>query len=100
VSPMLLQEKYQFSRKDQHMFVFIMWNAKEKRNTISLIRLYDLNNKLLMESKASKLSLHPASLFSSTDWQMPIDRMPTGTYRLDVILGDQPVWRTFFSVSD
>ena len=100
VTPMPLNQKYQFSHKDQHMAVFVMWNAKQKQKTVSLLRIYNLNNQLLMESKPSKLSLNPSSLVSSTDWQIEIDRMPPAIYRLDVLVADQPVWRTFFSVTD
>ena len=82
------------------MFVFVLWNPKERRHAVSSIRLYDLSNHLLLESKPNKLSLNPSNLFSSTDWKVDIERLPSGTYRLDIVVDDQPVWRRFFTMSD
>jgi hypothetical protein len=100
VSPMPLNPKYRFNHKDHQMFVFVLWNARDKRHALSSIRLYDLSNNLLIQSKPNKLNLSPSNVFSSTDWKVDIDRLPSGTYRLDVVVDDQPVWRSFFTVSD
>lgn len=99
VTPMPIHPQTEFTHKDQQFFVFMMWNPKDKRTAVTLVRVYDLNNKLLFQTKPDKVNLRPA-LFLATDWQIPLAPIPAGTYRLDVILADQPVWRTFFTVTD
>jgi hypothetical protein len=99
VSPMAQDERYEFTHKDQQFVVLVMWTPKDKRNTTTALRLYDLNNSLLVDGKPIKLNLRPSQV-EYTSWKMEIARFPSGTYRIDVLLADQPVWRTFFSVSD
>jgi len=99
VSPLPQDEKYEFTRKDQQFIVFMMWTPKEKRNTTTVIHLYDRNNNLLLEGKPSKLNLRPGEV-TYTSWQIGLGKFSTGTYRIDVMLGDQPAWRSFFSFSD
>lgn len=99
VTPMALNEKYEFSRKDQQFFVFIMWSPKDKRNTTTRLQIYDLDNNLLSDGKPTKLSMRPLQI-AYTSWQMPVAAFRPGNYRIDVMLGDEPAWRTFFSISE
>lgn len=99
VTPMALDEKYEFSRKDQEFFVFIMWSAKDKRNTTTRVQIYDLDNNLLSDGKPTKLSMKPSQM-AYTSWRMPVAAFRPGNYRIDVMLGDEPAWRTFFSISE
>jgi len=99
VTPMAVNEKYEFNRKDQQFFVFIMWSAKDKRNTTTRVQIYDLDNNLLSDGKPTKLSMRPSQI-AYTSWQMPVAAFRPGNYRIDVMLGNQPAWRTFFSVSE
>lgn len=99
VTPMALDEKYEFTQKDQQFYVFIMWTPKEKRNTTTKIQIYDLDNNLLSDGKPTKLNMKPSQV-AYTSWQLTIRVFRPGTYRIDVTLGDEPAWRTFFSVSE
>ena len=98
-SPFPVQERFEFGHKDGKFAAFIMWNPKEKLNTQTLLRLYDLNNRLLFEAKPAKLTLRPNQVTYST-WQVVIEKVPVGKYRIDILLGSQPAWRTFFSVTE
>jgi trypsin-like peptidase len=98
-SPLPSQQRSEFSHKDGQFAAFVMWNPKEKLNTQTVLRLYDLHNRLLYEGKPAKLNLRPNQITYST-WQVGIEKVPAGQYRIDIMLGNQPAWRTFFSVSE
>lgn len=99
VTPMPLDEKYEFTRRDQQFFVFIMWAAKEKRNTTTRVQIYDMDNNLLSDGKPAKLNMRPSQV-AYTTWQMPVAAFRPGSYRMDILLGEEPAWRTFFSIAE
>jgi len=91
-------EKFQYSRADAKIFVFMTFNPQRKVKSQLVCRLYDLNNHLVEESKPIKLSLAP---FQRSDMSWPIDIRPLkeGLYRVDVFIGDVAVWRSFFRLA-
>jgi len=99
VTPVAKGEQYEYSHKDQQCVVFIMWEPSEKLNSTTSVRLYDVDGALLMEGKPSKVSLQPNKISFST-WQIGLRGLSSGTYRVDVMLGDQPAWRSFFAIAD
>ena len=96
--PQPIDEKVEFSRRDGQGVVFITWLPREKRKGIPSLRLYDLNNLLISESKDKKrISLSPEKL-SYQAWDLRLGDLSPGIYRIDVLLDADTVWRTFFRV--
>lgn len=94
-----VDDKFEFSRRVGHMAVLLTWDPKEKRKGRASVRLYNLDNKLLFESKFLKVTLHPGEVFFSM-WEMTLgENTSPGIYRLDVVLDSDTVWRTFLKWS-
>jgi S1-C subfamily serine protease len=91
------ERREQFSHRDGKASLFVLWDPKEKRKALSVLRLYDIDNKLISEAKPLKLDLR-AGVQSMNTWDVPVTNLPAGTYRLDVLLDDGPAWRGFFRV--
>jgi hypothetical protein len=96
-TPEPVDTKCEFSRREGQIAVILTWDPKEKRKSVIQFRAYDLENKVLQQSKATKVTLKPGRIFFST-WKLPIGNMSPGIYRIDAVLGDDPVWRGFFRV--
>ncbi len=50
-----------------------------------------------MEGKPVKITLRPRE-YSVTTWSFPLARLRPGTYRVDLVLNADPIWRSYFSV--
>ncbi len=97
--PQPVDEKTDFSRRESEIAVLLNWFPKEKTKSQTSLRVYDLDNRLLVEGKPAKIELTPNHAMA-TAWQLPIANMPPGIYRVDVLLGQSPVWRTFFRITE
>jgi hypothetical protein len=98
--PQPIETRSEFSRQDTRAMLLITWLPREKRKGIPTLRLFDLDNRLLSESPGKKkISVSPQRL-SYTGWEVPLENLPSGIYRLDVSLSTDTVWRTFFRVVD
>ncbi|HUI74546.1 MAG TPA: trypsin-like peptidase domain-containing protein [Candidatus Acidoferrum sp.] len=97
--PFVTDYRQVFSHRDANASVFVNWTPSEKVKTICVLRLYNLENVLLTESKPQKLSLSPGR-YMSTTWNLPLIGLSPGIYRVDLLLGDQIVWRDFLRVTE
>lgn len=94
--PQPIDEKSEFSRADSQGVLLLTWLAKEKRKGTPWLRLYDLDNRLLSETRnKKKITVNPNKL-SYSAWELNFAALPAGIYRLDVSLEADIVWRTFF----
>ncbi|HXG64789.1 MAG TPA: hypothetical protein VNO70_06755, partial [Blastocatellia bacterium] len=93
--PQPIDQRGEFSRRDGQAALILTWYPKEKRKGIPAVRLYDLDNRVISESKGKGITLKPNKLFYST-WQLNLGGLPPGVYRLDILLDADPVWRIFF----
>ena len=97
--PMAKEEGYEFRPTDP-MIVFLEWRPKEKIKTRSLLRIYDLGGRALIEGKTSKLDVKPGPGTSYTWWKADITGLKPGIYRVDVLVDSNPIWRAFFKVRE
>ena len=88
-----------FSRKDQKGSMYVNWTPSKRQKVTCEIRLFNLDNKMLVSSKPKELSLNPEK-FMATTWEIPVGNMSPGIYRIDLAVGAQVVWREFFRVTD
>ncbi len=94
--PQAIQERSEFSRADARAMLLITWLPKQKRKGRPSLRLYDLDNRMLSENVGKKrISVNPQRL-SYTIWELAMANLKPGVYRIDVLLDQDTVWRTFF----
>jgi len=88
-----------FSRKDQKGSLYVnWWNVKKQKITCE-VRLFNLDNRLLVGSQPKEITLNPDK-FMSTAWEIPVGNMAPGVYRVDLVVGPQVAWREFFRVTE
>ena len=92
-------EKFQYSRRDGQVMVFLSFLSKEKIRSQLVCRLYDVNNHPVREFKPVRLYLDPSKR-SDMWWPVDIGTLPAGLYRVDVFIGEEPAWRTFFRLTE
>lgn len=98
--PQAIQERSEFSRQDARAMLLITWLPRQKRKGRPSLRLYDLDNRMLSENVGKKkISVNPQKL-SYTVWEMQMADLKPGVYRIDVLLDQDTVWRTFFRIVD
>jgi hypothetical protein len=94
--PQAIQERSECSRGDARAMLLVTWLPKQKRKGRPSLRLYDLDNRMLSESVGKKrISVNPQRL-SYTVWELGMANLKPGVYRIDVLLDQDTVWRTFF----
>lgn len=94
--PQPIEEKSEFSRLDSKGVLLMTWMPDEKRKGTPVLRLYDLDNRMLMETQdKKKITVRPNKL-SYTAWDLSFASLPPGIYRIDVLFVGDIVWRTFF----
>lgn len=89
----------QFFHRDGKIAVLVMWDPNRKVKSTDQVRVYDDANRLVLQSKPTKLHLGRHTT-AYTGWKMPISTLLPGVYRVDVILGNTPEWRSFFRLSE
>src|SRR2546428_5552604 len=97
--PSLMDQGREFSRRDGQIILWVMWDPKERLKTTLVLRVYDLNNKLVGETKPGKLDLARGP-YSYTYWPLDISKFPPATYRVDIVIGTEPAWRGYLKVND
>jgi len=99
LSPMAINEKYEFNKHDGHFVIFVMWAPRTKHSGLVAVRIYTLANRALIASKPAKVNLKANGIMYSS-WQIGLEPFQAGIYRVDLTLEDKPIWRSFFRVSD
>jgi S1-C subfamily serine protease len=88
-----------FSHRDGRAGVYVHWQSQTRTKGSVLMRVFNLDNKIVVDSKPSMISIGPENT-SSTSWEIPLANLSPGIYRVDVILGEDTIWRDFFRVTD
>jgi len=88
-----------FSHRDNKAVVYVSWQPRAKEKLHSVLRWFDSDNKLISESKPRALSLSPGN-WLTTVWEIPVNNIPLGIYRVDLVLNDKTAWRDFFRVAE
>ncbi len=97
--PRVLDERVEFPRGEPELAMLVVWEPKDKVKTTTTIRIYDVQNRSLARSEPAKINLQPGKRVQTT-WKMPINNLPPGIYRIDLVLGEQPAWRAFFRITE
>ena len=92
-----LDQKVEFTRADKTATTFVTWNPAERFKGVTTMRLFDMDNRSLGETKPMKISLRPGDIVLS-HW--PMTPPPPGVYRADVMLDANIAWRGYFRVKE
>lgn len=89
----------QFSRKQPNFSVVVIWGPNQRISSTQELLIYDLNNNPVLRIAPTKIKLEPRVTTYSA-WRIPTASLKPGVYRIDLLLGDQPQWRTYFQISE
>jgi hypothetical protein len=95
--PYPMDEKTEFRSGEGDAVAFLTFDPQEKRQGMGVFRIYDIDNQLAIEGKPVKITLRPRE-YSVTMWSFPLGRLRPGTYRIDLDLDADPIWRSYFRV--
>lgn len=90
-------QRDEFSSREAKLTVFVTWSPQERLKGVSVLRLRDTDNRIVVESKPGKIDLRKGNL-SLSSWELPMISVP-GIYRADVLINDQPIWRGFVRIT-
>ncbi len=90
-------QRNDFSVGDKMFVVFVTWSPQERLRGQTRLRMFDADNRLVLESKPKKSDLRKGDL-SLGAWEVPITFGP-GSYRAEVVLDDRPMWRGFVRIT-
>lgn len=93
-----VQPETTLSRAQAHLAVVITWGPAAKVRSVTQLRIYDSQNHALLQTTQSKIKLEPRVTTYSA-WKIPIGSLQPGIYRIDLLLGGQPQWRSFFRLT-
>jgi hypothetical protein len=97
--PLAADQRFTFSRTDSQCVVFVTWNPTGKEDSTSHFVLFDEVNRRLGATDPAKLKLRSGKPFVQY-WTIPLAALKPGLYRVDLMLGADPVWRTFFRLDE
>lgn len=89
----------QFSRTRDTLALVITWAPSKKTKTTLQLRIFDLDNQVVGQTRPEKIELRP-QVTAYTGIKVSISSLKPGTYRADLLLGDDPEWRAFFKVTE
>ena len=95
--PIAIDERSEFRRSEHQAVAFLTWDPQQKRDGMARFKIYDEDNKVVVEGKPSKFSLRPRR-YQVTTWPFPLASLKPGYYRIDFVIDADPVWRSSFRV--
>jgi S1-C subfamily serine protease len=95
LQPFYMTDDFLF--RDGQFAIVVIWNPSEKIKSTDQFRVYDTDNNLWLQNKPAKIQLKPHDT-EFTGWKVPISQLKPGVYRLDVLLGGRPEWRTYLRI--
>lgn len=90
-------QREQFSSADKTFVTYVNWNPLERLRGQAILRVFDVENRTVLESKPGKLDVRKGQYILSS-WTLPVP--PTaGVYRVDALIDGKPIWRGFVRIS-
>jgi hypothetical protein len=94
-------ERFVYKKTENQVTALVIWHPQKKLKASVSFRLFNLNNRLIAESKpGKKISFDPSAPFVASTWPIALSSLPNDTYRVDVRIDDETAWRGFFRVTD
>jgi len=95
--PVATGQRSRFARGDGKCVAFVTWSPGRKEDTTTRFELFDEEGRLRGASDPKKLRLRQGESFVQY-WEINLAALQAGVYRVDVVAGPDPLWRTFFRV--
>jgi hypothetical protein len=77
--------------------VFLRWNPLAKFESQLRVRVYNLENELLLETEPAKVKLKAYDMAYGM-LELDTSRLKAGIYRVDAVLTEGTCWRSFFKI--
>lgn len=90
-------QRWEFARSEPGFIVFLTWNPRQRTRGMSVLRVYDADNRVVVQSKPAKIDIRKGDLKLSS-WQLPMLKA-AGVFRADVLIDEKPVWRGFVRIT-
>jgi len=90
-------QREEFSSQDKTFVTWINWSPQERVRGQGSLRMFDADNRVVLESKPTKVDLRKGQLTLSS-WQIPVPNVP-GLYRIDAAIDGRPIWRGFVRIT-
>ena len=90
-------QREEFSAQEKKLVTFVTWSPIEKLKGTTMIRFFDADNRMKVESPPKKINVGKGNM-SLTYWEIPIASL-SGMYRADVMFDDRPIWRGFVRIT-
>lgn len=97
--PTSVENKMEFSKHDSQAQVQLVWNPTEKGNAEVTLRVYDMNNTVVVTSSVTRVKFNLGQFLTST-WNLILAPLHPGTYRVDVMQNSDPIWRSYFRLTE
>jgi hypothetical protein len=85
------------SVREPNFVAFVRWQPRERLRGLLVLRAYDAENRLVLESKPTKADLRQGNLTTSNS-VVPVPKTP-GLYRVDVAIDGTPMWRSYLTIT-
>lgn len=85
-------------REGGSIYAFVTWDPKVRLKGFVVLRLFNDENRVLVESRPLKSDFKPGDMIF-THWPLPLPSSP-GVYRVDIMLDAATFWRGFFRVTE
>lgn len=95
--PVATNVRQDFSVRDKFFGVLIWWDTSDRIRGDATVQLFDEQNNRIGTSSPSKVDVRKGQR-GFTAWGVAVPATP-GTYRVDVLLGSDPVWRDALRVT-
>lgn len=96
ISPVNASDEFS-QGKDKKIAIVTTWFPDKKVKTVYQLQIYDVDNHELAETPLQKISLNVRdTLYTAERLSMTV--LPHGMYRIDLVLGGEVQWRSFFRV--
>jgi len=87
----------EFFAKDGTLTALVTWEPREKIESTLNSVCSELSTRRVVQGKPLKISMKPGTRIDSSS-QIDVSAFSPGEYRLDILLGEEVAWRTYFKI--
>jgi len=90
--------KYEFTSTDKSVQVNLEWFGKSKVKGTAVMQIFNSNNKKISDGKPLIINVSPKDILQS-NWTFDPSQLTADVYRVDVVVDNVPIWRSFFKLT-
>jgi hypothetical protein len=89
-------QREEFAPQDKTFVTWLNWSPQDRVRGMGSLRIYDAENRVVLESKPAKVDMRKGQL-SLSSWTIPVPAV-AGRYRVDALIDGKPIWRGFVRI--